>query len=118
MDMTYSLYKLFAMEAIQDTVTKLGNGCYRFSEEAAHVIQYSIIVTVEYILLLYSYTYGILCISVLYTDTSTEVYAGIFRGCGNRIEKSVFPATPGSGNRLSRRHDFSIRTSHKSVVQV
>ena len=30
-DMTYKLVcKLFAMEAIQDTVTKLGNGCSRF----------------------------------------------------------------------------------------
>ena len=36
----------------------------------------------------------ILCIPVLSTDTSTELYAGIFRGWGNCIEKLVFPATP------------------------
>ena len=36
----------------------------------------------------------ILCLPVRSTDTSTELYAGIFRGFGNRIEKSVFPATP------------------------
>ena len=35
----------------------------------------------------------VLFIPVLFTDTSTELYAGIFRGCVNRIAKSVFPAT-------------------------
>jgi hypothetical protein len=67
-------------------------------KEPAHVIKYdniisfytyhSICISIVAILLY------ILCLPVLSTDTSTELYAGIFRGFGNRIEKSVFPATP------------------------
>ena len=78
------------MDAIQDAVTKpgtvfstsmiLAEYITGFLEEAAHVIKY----VISFYTYLFIYTVAILlyilCISVLYTDTRTELYAGIFRG--------------------------------------
>ena len=45
--------------------------------------------------------------------TSTELYAGIFRGWGNCIEKSVFPATP-----LSSTMILLVSSFHRTVIVV
>ena len=85
---------------IADEVMRVGGGLAFLEGKVDPMTDTNILVTAEYILLLYSSIHIwhtpvlVLCIPALSTDTSTELYARIFRGCGNRIEKSVFPATP------------------------
>jgi len=91
-------YTSCSMEAIQDAVTTPGKRCslvvyWVFGGSSTRNQIYYFILCAGYMYIVAIHLY-ILSIPVLSTDISTELYAGIFRCCANRIEKSMFPATP------------------------